>query len=276
MAEVSWTAFLKGRSYPALMGIVNVTPDSFSDGGRFVAPERAIAHGAALLTAGADILDIGAESTRPGYKPVSAEEEWQRLEAVIHGLSAYDVRLSVDTMKAEVAQKALRAGAHIINDVWGLQADPDMARVAAEHDALVVAMHNRDRVEADLDIRAEWRRFFDLTLEVAQKAGMSSSRIALDPGVGFGKTQQQNVQAIRDIPYLKAEYGLPVLLGASRKSVLGWITGQPADARLAATLSAHLYGVGQGADIVRVHDVREHADAFMTWHIMKERYGEAE
>ncbi|MBR0558455.1 dihydropteroate synthase [Neokomagataea anthophila] len=266
---MDWGSVLKGRSHPAVMGIVNVTPDSFSDGGRFFDPASAIEQGISLLADGADILDIGAESTRPGYDVVPADEEWRRLEPVLQELRAHDVHLSVDTMKAAVARKALQAGVHIVNDVWGLQSDVEMARVIADHDALVVVMHNRAEIDPALDMKAEWKRFFDLTLEIAHRAGVTGERIALDPGVGFGKTQQQNVQAIRGISFLKAEYGLPVLLGASRKSVLGWITGRSAGERLAATLSAHLYGVGQGADIVRVHDVREHVDAFSTWGVME-------
>lgn len=262
---------LKERSYPALMGILNVTPDSFSDGGRFFAADRAIQHGLALVQSGAQIIDIGAESTRPGYDAVSADAEWGRLEAVIQGLAAHEVLLSVDTMKADVAQKSLAAGVHIVNDIWGLHADPQMAAVVAEHEALVVVMHNRAVVDEALDVRAEWKRFFDETLERAHKAGVKTSQIALDPGVGFGKTQPQNVQAIRDMPFLKEEYGLPVLLGASRKSVLGWITGKPAQERLAATVAVHLYGAQNGADIVRVHDVQEHIDAFSTWAAMEGR-----
>ncbi|KXU99903.1 dihydropteroate synthase [Gluconobacter potus] len=254
----------------AVMGIVNVTPDSFSDGGRFLRPEAALAHGRALLADGADLLDVGAESTRPGFEPVPAEEEWARLSPVVGTLVAEGAVVSVDTTKAFVARWALEAGADVINDVWGLQADPEMAPVVADSDAVAVLMHNRHEVDAALDLRADWRRFFDRSLELAEQAGLARERIVLDPGVGFGKTQAQNVEAVARLGELRAEYGLPVLLGVSRKSMFGHFLGRAASERLAGTLATNLYGVEQGAAILRVHDVREHVDALKMRQILKD------
>ncbi|KXV63619.1 dihydropteroate synthase [Gluconobacter oxydans] len=254
----------------AVMGIVNVTPDSFSDGGRFLRPEAAVAHGRALLADGADLLDVGAESTRPGFEPVSADEEWARLSPVVGTLVTEGAVVSVDTTKAFVAQRALEAGVNVINDVWGLQADPEMAFVVADSDAVAVLMHNRHEVDAALDLRADWRRFFDRSLELAERAGLARERIVLDPGVGFGKTQTQNVEAVARLGELRSEYGLPVLLGVSRKSMFGHFLGRASSERLAGTLATNLYGVEQGAAILRVHDVREHVDTLKMRQILKD------
>lgn len=259
-----------GNGSVAVMGIVNVTPDSFSDGGQFLRPEAALEHGRALLADGADLLDLGAESTRPGFEPVTAEEEWARLSPVVGTLVAEGAVVSVDTTKAFVAKRALEAGAAVINDVWGFQADPEMASVVADSDAVAVLMHNRHEVDAALDLRADWRRFFDCSLELAERAGLEQERIVLDPGVGFGKTQAQNVEAVARLGELRAEYGLPVLLGVSRKSMFGHFLGRAASERLAGTLATNLYGVEQGAVILRVHDVREHVDALKMRQILKD------
>ncbi|MDE7538730.1 dihydropteroate synthase [Gluconobacter sphaericus] len=261
---------LVGTGSVAVMGIVNVTPDSFSDGGRFLRPEAALAHGRTLLADGADLLDVGAESTRPGFEPVPAEEEWTRLSPVVGTLVAEGAVVSVDTTKAFVAKRALEAGAAVINDVWGLQADPEMASVLADSNAVAVLMHNRHEVDAALDLRADWRRFFDCSLALAERAGMARERIVLDPGVGFGKTQAQNVEAVARLGELKSEYGLPVLLGVSRKSMFGHFLERAASERLAGTLATHLYGADQGAAILRVHDVREHVDALKMRRILKD------
>ncbi|MBS1085766.1 dihydropteroate synthase [Gluconobacter sphaericus] len=261
---------LVGTGSVAVMGIVNVTPDSFSDGGRFLRPEAALAHGRTLLADGADLLDVGAESTRPGFEPVPAEEEWTRLSPVVGTLVAEGAVVSVDTTKAFVAKRALEAGAAVINDVWGLQADPEMASVLADSNAVAVLMHNRHEVDAALDLRADWRRFFDCSLALAERAGMARERIVLDPGVGFGKTQAQNVEAVARLGELKSEYGLPVLLGVSRKSMFGYFLERAASERLAGTLATHLYGADQGAAILRVHDVREHVDALKMRRILKD------
>ncbi|WP_099181574.1 dihydropteroate synthase [Gluconobacter frateurii] len=265
-----WLSRHHAAGRPALMGILNVTPDSFSDGGRFQSPETALAHAREMLADGADIVDIGAESTRPGFRLVPADEEWARLEPVINRLAPEGLALSVDTTKAVVARKALQSGVRLINDVWGFHADPDMPFVIADSEAHAVVMHNRHEVDDQLDVLADWRRFFDHSLEYAEKAGIHRNRLILDPGVGFGKTQDQNVQAIAALGTLKREYGLPVLLGLSRKSLFGHLLGRPIDDRLAGTLAANLVGADLGADILRVHDIREHADALSIRRILKE------
>jgi dihydropteroate synthase len=247
------------------MGIVNVTPDSFSDGGQFGAVDAAVAHAQALVLEGADILDIGGESTRPGATAVNAEEEKARVLPVIAALMRLDAAhvLSIDTYKADVAHAACKAGARIINDVWGLQRDLAMADVAATFDAGVVIMHNRAAKDDALDIVADMEAFFERSLTLADKAGVARGKIALDPGIGFGKSLAQNLAAIRAIPHLRARFGCAVLLGVSRKSFLGVLTGRTVDERLAATLAANAFGVQAGADILRVHDVAAHRDAAM-------------
>ncbi len=247
---------------PLVMGVLNVTPDSFSDGGRHDDAARAIAHGLQLAAEGADILDIGGESTRPGYTPVSAEDEIARVEPVIRALAAQvSTPLSIDTMKAKVAARALAAGASIVNDVWGFQRDPDMARVVAEHGAAAVIMHNREREDASLDIVEEVKSFLLRSMDIAQAARISLDRLILDPGIGFGKTPEQNMRLVREIGALAA-LGCPVLLGASRKRIIGSVTGRtdPRD-RLAGTLALHTLGALQGARIIRAHDVAPHVDA---------------
>ena len=253
-----------------LMGIVNVTPDSFSDGGRYAAHDKAIAHGGILAQEGAHILDIGGESTRPGFAPVEAEEEQRRILPVITALAGTPglPPVSVDTYKAATARLALRAGARIVNDVWGLQRDPAMADVVAEHGAGLVLMHNRDEKDADLDIVAEMERYFGKALLQAERAGIARSRIVLDPGLGFGKTHQQNLAAIRALPRLKA-LGCATLLGVSQKSFLGVITGRPVGERLAGTLATALAGVLDGVDILRVHDIAAHRDVLAVMAALK-------
>ena len=245
------------------MGILNVTPDSFSDGGRFNALEAALAQARRIEAEGAEILDIGGESTRPGAAEVSAEEEAARVLPVIEALMQEDAArvLSIDTYKANVAKAACRAGAAIINDVWGLQRDPAMADVAAETGAGVCIMHNRREKDDALDIVADMEAFFTRSLDLAEAAGISRSRITLDPGVGFGKTLAQNLAAIRAIPHLKKIFGCAVLLGVSRKSFLGLITGREVNERLSGTLAAGAYGLLAGGDVLRVHDVAAHKDA---------------
>jgi dihydropteroate synthase len=253
---------LRFEARPLVMGVLNVTPDSFSDGGRHDDDARAIAHGLQLAAEGADVLDIGGESTRPGYTPVSADDEIARVEPVIRALAAQIATpLSIDTMKAKVAARALAAGASIVNDVWGFQRDPDMARVVAEHGAAAVVMHNRDREDASLDIVAEVKAFLMRSMDLAQAARISLDRLILDPGIGFGKTPEQNMRLVREIDALAA-LGCPVLLGASRKRIVGAVTGRtdPRD-RLAGTLALHTLGAFQGAHIIRAHDVARHVDA---------------
>jgi dihydropteroate synthase len=243
---------------PALMGVLNVTPDSFSDGGQFLAPGAAIDHAEAMAKDGADILDIGAESTRPygGAKPVGAEDEIARLAPILPDVVRAGPPVSVDTMKAAVARWALDRGVAMVNDVWGLQRDPDMARVVADYGAPVVIMHNRETVDPAIDIIADIEEFFARSLDIATKAGVKSSRIILDPGIGFGKTQTQSIETLARLGVLR-RLGLPLLVGASRKRFIDSVSPSPASARLAGSLAAHLAAAEAGAAILRIHDVAE-------------------
>ncbi|KQO41515.1 dihydropteroate synthase [Methylobacterium sp. Leaf85] len=246
-----------------VMGILNVTPDSFSDGGRFENVEAARSQADALVAEGAALVDIGGESTRPGHTPVSAEEEQARILPVIRNLAPrLAVPISVDTYKASTADAALAAGARIVNDVWGLQREPDIARVAAAHGAPVMVMHNREAIDPAIDIVADMLRFFERSLDIARRAGIPDADIVLDPGIGFGKSWAQHLEALRRLPELKA-LGFPVLVGVSRKSMLGRLHDaetKPVD-RLIGSLSSHVLAATLGADIVRVHDVAPHVDA---------------
>ena len=261
-AAASWLDRALEARRPLVMGILNVTPDSFSDGGRFDKPEAAIARASAIRDEGADILDIGAESTRPygDAQPVSAEEEWARLAGALPAAVALGIPVSIDTMKAHVAAQALKAGAAMLNDVWGLQRDPDMAAVAAEHDVPVVVMHNRDTIDPDLDIIADIERFFERSLAIAARAGLKPERIVLDPGIGFGKTPQQSLIAIARLAELSV-FGRPILMGLSRKRFIDWVSPAPPDRRLAGSLAGNLAAAAAGAHIVRVHDVFETVQA---------------
>jgi dihydropteroate synthase len=251
------------------MGILNLTPDSFSDGGRFQAFDAAIAHAKSMVVAGCDIVDIGGESTRPSATPVSEAEELARVGEVLRALAGLlDVPLSIDTSKAAVAARAIETGAAVINDVWGLQKDPDMAPVAAETEAALIIMHNREEEDEQVDILADIRRFFDRSLALAAKAGVSEEVIILDPGIGFGKTSRQNVEAVARIPDLK-EYGLPILVGTSRKAFLGSLTGDGIEATLIGTVASNLVAAAAGASIFRVHDVAEHVAALRIFHSMR-------
>lgn len=244
-----------------VMGILNVTPDSFSDGGRSAAPEDALATARRLVAEGADMLDVGGESTRPGHTPVPAEEEWARIAPVIGPLAAEaGVPISVDTYKAEVARRALAAGAAIVNDVWGFARDPDMARVVADHDAAAVVMHNRESVDESLDIVADMLAFFERALDTADRAGLPRERIVLDPGIGFGKTFPQNLSAVRRLDELRV-LGLPLLLGTSRKSLIGKVIETTPAERLPGTIASNVIGILAGVEIIRVHDVAAHVQA---------------
>ncbi|WP_019903966.1 dihydropteroate synthase [Methylobacterium sp. 77] len=246
-----------------VMGILNVTPDSFSDGGRFEGVEAALSQGHALVAEGAALVDIGGESTRPGHSPVTAEEEQRRILPVIRDLAPrLAVPISVDTYKAATADVALKAGARIVNDVWGLQREPDIASVAAAHGAPVMVMHNREVIDPAIDIVADMLRFFERSLDIARRAGIPDGDIVLDPGIGFGKSWAQHLEALRRLPELKA-LGFPILVGVSRKSMLGRLHDaetRPVD-RLYGSLSSHVLAATLGADIVRVHDVAPHVDA---------------
>jgi dihydropteroate synthase len=246
-----------------IMGILNVTPDSFSDGGLYDSREAAVRHGLEMEREGADIIDIGGESTRPGYTPVGGEEEQRRVVPIIRELAPQlKGPVSIDTYRASTARAALEGGARIVNDIWGLQHDPAMAPVVAEHGAMVIVMHNRMEVEPSLDIVADMLRFFEDSLALARRAGIPDGHVILDPGIGFGKTGEQNLDALRHLGKVK-ELGFPVLVGASRKSVLSrfYDSGVPPRERLFGTLGAHVATIALGADIVRAHDVRAHVEA---------------
>lgn len=239
------------------MGILNVTPDSFSDGGRYVDLEKAVAHALKMIQDGADIIDIGGESTRPGHMPVDADEEIRRVVPAVQAVRAAvpSAIISVDTYKAGVAAAALEAGANIINDIWGLMHDPEMAEVAAHFQAPVVVMHNQDGTTYT-NMMQEIIQFFERSIAKAAAAGLPPELIVIDPGVGFGKTPAQNLDVMRDMAQLKV-LGRPILLGTSRKSTIGKVLGGlPADQRVEGTAATVAIGIANGADIVRVHDVK--------------------
>jgi dihydropteroate synthase len=247
---------------PLVMGILNVTPDSFSDGGRFLDPAAAIAHAGVMAEQGADIIDIGAESTRPygGAKPVSAEDERARLAPVLPAVVKLGLPVSVDTIKPRTAAWALDQGAAIVNDVWGLQREPDIAKLVAARNVPVIVMHNREAADEKLDIIAEVVAFFARSLDIAARAGIAHDKIVLDPGIGFGKTAGQSIACIARLAEFK-RFGLPLLVGASRKRFINAVTPAPPDERIGGSISAHLMAVENGAAIVRVHDVAETVQA---------------
>ncbi len=257
-APPAWLAspFRPGR--PAIMGVLNVTPDSFSDGGPFLSPLRAIARAADMIAEGADILDIGAESTRPygDARPVGAEEEIARLAPVLPEIVKLGSPVSIDTMKASVARWALDRGVAIVNDVWGLHRDPDMAPLVAEYGAMAIVMHNRPRADATIDIMADIAAFLARSLEIAAQAGVASDRIVVDPGIGFGKTPMQSVEVLAKLARL-LDFGRPLLVGASRKRFIDSLSPSPPERRIGGSLAAHLAAAAAGAAVLRVHDVRE-------------------
>ncbi|HEY4980965.1 MAG TPA: dihydropteroate synthase [Pseudolabrys sp.] len=244
------------------MGILNVTPDSFSDGGQFLDPQVAIAHAGAMAKQRADILDIGAESTRPygGAKPVSADDERARLAAVLPAVLKLGLPVSIDTIKASIAAWALDQGAGIVNDVWGLQGDPGMAALVAERGVPVIVMHNRDAADPAIDIVADVVAFFSRSLEIAARAGIARANIVLDPGIGFGKTPEQSIVCIARLAEFK-RFGLPLLVGASRKRFINSVTPAPPDERIGGSIASHLLAAANGAAIVRTHDVAETVQA---------------
>lgn len=246
---------LLARPVPVVMGILNVTPDSFSDGGDYLAPEQAQAHATEMIAEGAEILDIGAESTRPyGSQPVTAAEELRRLQPVLEAVVALGTPVSIDTMKAEVAAWALDHGAAIANDVWGLQRDSEMAGVIAARRAPVIVMHNRDAADPAIDIVADINAFFERSLTIATKAGIAEEQIVFDPGIGFGKTPQQSMITLARLREFAA-FGRPLLVGASRKRFISTVAPSKPKQRLGGSLAAHLIAVENGARIIRAHDV---------------------
>jgi dihydropteroate synthase len=249
------------RPHPAVMGVLNVTPDSFSDGGQFIAPEQALAQARRMIAEGADIIDIGAESTRPyGAQPIPAAEELKRLQPILPDVVSLGIPVSIDSMKSAVVAWALDAGATIANDVWGLQRDREMAALVATRNVPVVIMHNRDSAEAGLDIMKDIAAFFERSLEIAAKAGISADRIVLDPGIGFGKTQQQSMTALARLDELR-RFGLPLLVGASRKRFISSVGPSEPQQRIGGSIAAHLIAVKAGARIIRTHDVAETVQA---------------
>jgi dihydropteroate synthase len=252
---------LLSRPYPAVMGVLNITPDSFSDGGQFIAPERALAQARRMIAEGADIIDIGAESTRPyGAEPVSVDQELQRLQPILPEIVSLGVPVSIDSMKSAVVGWALDAGAAIANDVWGLQRDPDMAALLAARRFPVIVMHNRDRADAGIDIMQDMAAFFARSIEIATKAGISRENIVLDPGIGFGKTPEQSMTALARLREFGA-FGLPLLVGASRKRFISSVSPSEPHQRLGGSIAAHLIAAEGGARIIRTHDVAETVQA---------------
>ncbi len=242
---------------PALMGILNFTPDSFSDGGLHVDIAAAVEHARAMVAGGAAIIDVGGESTRPGHTPVTEGEELRRVVPVLQALAgAIDAPISIDTSKVAVAREAVRLGAAVINDVWGLQRDPGMADAVAETGSAAVLMHNREKADESIDILDEVERFLERSLNLAARAGVPFSRILLDPGVGFGKTPRQNHACIWNLARFR-RLGAPILIGLSRKSFIGKILDAKVDQRLFGTIAADTIGLVQGASVLRVHDVAE-------------------
>jgi len=237
------------------MGILNFTPDSFSDGGNYFNMDAALKQAVRMAEEGADIIDVGGESTRPGFKQVTGEEEVLRVIPLIENLSKeINLPISVDTYRAKTAELAIKAGAHIINDVWGLKYDPEMAKVAAAYGVPVCIMHNRTTGTEYGNLIEDILCELEESIEIAQKAGVKDENIIIDPGVGFGKTWEQNLQVMRHLAEFK-RLGYPVLLGASRKTFIGKVLGLEVHERLEGTLAVTAAGIMKGMDIVRVHDV---------------------
>lgn len=244
-----------------IMGILNVTPDSFSDGGDFIDIDAAVAHARQMVAEGADIIDIGGESTRPGSAEVDEAEELRRVIPVIERLSKeIDIPISIDTYKSGVAEKAIEAGAVMLNDVWGMQKDPRMAEVAARHEVPIVLMHNHLGTEYSNDIMEEISMFLRRSIEMGIEAGIKLENMILDPGIGFGKTAEQNVVVMARLGELN-DLGCPILLGTSRKSFIGKILDLEPKDRVEGTVATTVMGIMQGVDIVRVHDVMENLRA---------------
>ena len=264
----------KNNTY--IMGILNVTPDSFSDGGRYNELDAALRHAEQLVREGADVIDVGGESTRPGHIQITDEEEIQRVVPVIEELkSRFDVPVSIDTYKSCVAEAALDAGADLVNDIWGLKYDERMASVIAEHGAACCLTHNRNTAEYS-DFLVDFMEDMRECVETASRAGIAEDKILLDPGVGFGKTYEMNLEIISRLEIMH-ELGYPILLGTSRKSVIGLTLDLPADQREEGTLVTTVYGVQKGCAFVRVHDVEKNRRAIkMTRALMREHSLRAE
>ena len=250
---------------PVVMGILNLTPDSFSDGNQFMTADAALSHARRMAAEGCDIVDVGGESTRPGALAVPEAEELARVEHVLGALGRSELPFSIDTYKASVAARAIELGAVLVNDVWGLQNDPAMAKTVAAAEAAIVIMHNRGQKDAAIDIVADIRRFFAGSLMLADTAGIPRSRIILDPGIAFGKTALQNVEVIARLGDL-LDFGCPILVGVSRKRFLGSLVEGGIDGTLVGTIAASLAALAGGASLFRVHDVAEHVAALRVFH----------
>lgn len=261
-----------------IMGIVNATPDSFSDGGKYGDNSVILKTVENMIKDGADIIDIGGESTKPGYIPVTVDEEIERIAPFIEIVrSNFDIAISVDTYKAKVAKEALKLGAHMINDIWGLKGDKDMAAVIAEYKVPCCLMHNRDLVNKPYEKSYDADKFMEFIIEdiresidIAIKAGISKNNIMLDPGIGFAKTYEENLMVMRNL-HKFVEVGYPVLLGTSRKSIIGLSLDVPVDERLEGTLATTVYGRMKGCSVFRVHDVKENYRALMMTEKMEGR-----
>lgn len=257
------------RTY--VMGILNVTPDSFSDGGRYNDLDRALAQAEKMIAEGVDILDVGGESTRPGHVQIGDEEEIRRVVPVIEELKKrYDVPVSIDTYKSAVAEAALMAGADLLNDIWGFRYDERCAKLAVRYDVAVCLMHNRDNTEYT-NFMEEVKEELQISLSIAEKYGVKKDKIMLDPGVGFGKTREQNLTVMNHLEEIVA-MGYPVLLGASRKSVIGLTLDLPVEEREEGTIATSVVGAMKGCEYIRVHDVEKNVRALrMTDAIRRER-----
>ncbi|GKX68410.1 dihydropteroate synthase [Inconstantimicrobium mannanitabidum] len=246
------------RTY--IMGILNVTPDSFSDGGKFNSIDAALEQVSKMIEDGVDIIDIGGESTRPNHAPVEEEEETNRVVPIIKAIrEKYDVPISIDTYKGKVAEAAIKAGADLINDVWGFKMDAYMAEVAAKYDVPCCLMHNRDNSEYT-NIIEDMIKDLEASIEIALKAGVKKENIILDPGLGFAKTYEQNLFVMNNLEKLN-RVGYPILLGTSRKSMIGLALNLPVDERVEGTVATTVMGIMKGCDFVRVHDIKENKRA---------------
>ena len=258
------------QKQPLIMGIINVTPDSFSDGGQFLGTDKALAHSRLLSAEGADILDVGGESTRPGASLVAEQEELDRVVPVITAIREADLKkaISIDTYKAKVAAAALDAGAHIVNDVWGLQREPDIAKAATDHQAPVIINHWEAEQTAGIDLLDQMKRFFDRSIEIALSAGLKEKHIILDPGIGFGKSYEDNLDILNRLDVV-CGWNFPVLIGTSRKRFIGALLDKEPQDRLYGTIASNVLALSKGARIFRVHDVDAHKDALTVTHAIE-------
>lgn len=239
-----------------IMGILNVTPDSFSDGGKYNNLDRALKHTEEMIADGADIIDVGGESTRPGHEVITDEEEIARVAPVIESIRKnFDIPISIDTYKGAVTEAALQAGADLVNDIWGFKHDEQVAKLTAKYNVACCLMHNRDNTSYN-NFQKDFLSDMRVCIELAKKAGVSDDKIIVDPGVGFGKTYEHNLEIINHVDIMH-ELGYPILLGTSRKSVIGLTLDLPATERVEGTLATTVIGIMKGCSFVRVHDIKE-------------------